>query len=205
MKCIYTEDWSCGKSAPIPITSVSIFIIDEVNDNFQLSIVKESWFNLPDDSLIEFDKKDLIYVSKYKKWKEYKIKNWNDKSENNFKNWENFKWSYFNDDCSKCGNTFINIDDEYGYYRKNETIPRKCRRIGFSTNEGSNFFVNFLAPPLKWNINNHYEWPKSFKKEVIYVLMICERKRIYKDLKYLLIETLADLHTYDYMKYIYVS
>ncbi len=85
--------------------------------------------------------------------------------------------------------TFFSVDDEYGEFN-----DRNSDRRGFSVREGSEFFVNFLAPPVTWTRRNHNEYPLAFRQESIWLLIMAIRRIASKDVVVVIIGHLAELY-----------
>ena len=56
------------------------------------------------------------------------------------------------------------------------------------------FWIEWIFMPKRWSINNHSIYPIDFKKEVFYLLLVCKKLNLYKDIQYLLISSLANLY-----------
>ncbi len=84
--------------------------------------------------------------------------------------------------------TFFDRNDCYGYFRDTS-------RIGYSVNEGNDFFVNYLGPPTVWEHSNHCSgWPPQFRREVWEVLLCCKRLGgAWRNLATVIIEKLAKI------------
>lgn len=58
----------------------------------------------------------------------------------------------------------------------------------------SNLFAEFIAFPKVWNIKNHFQWPTGFQKDAYITLLLLKRLGVYRDLKYPILNQLAQLY-----------
>ena len=167
-----------------PITEVAVFSVEpRTHIGIGVCLSGEchtTWYAL-----------SLIHVGKGDAWTEYRIDGW---------------MTQFPSCLSEClccasmkkittlndypSTTFFSNNDRYGYFREPNS-----NRIGYSVKEGTDFFVNYLAPPPVWERSNHCsQWPPQFQREVWSILLCCKRLGgPWRNLADLLIQQLAQL------------
>ena len=93
---------------------------------------------------------------------------------------------------------FLSDDDCYGYIGHDDDA-----QIGWSVNEGSDYFVNYLAQPRQWSHIAASLFVPAFRTEARMILLLAQRllkgRCNVRDIGQLIIQALADAY-YDKVK-----
>lgn len=190
-----------------PITKVIVYSIDDID-----SVYISPQNNYAGKPGAVYKKMGLTFIKKMRDFNQYYITNWQKEYPDGL---SRFKLVYSTNlspnelkDYWKVWlhvqGTFLDENDEYGDYeemieRKFKSKPEmvKPRRIGYSVDEGSSFFVNYLGPPVKpieWSYEKHAIRSKHYNEfwhSSIIILMMAKRKYFPKDIAVMIIASLS--------------